>query len=626
MRVSLNRKSIQRDFVALASTILFAVVLLSSWFSWKIFNNHSESVIDKLHTQAARLERTFAERMDYSSYLMEYLNTRIIENGPEDLPFIDELLSSFRLNTEVNDKIAWNMFSWVNNHSELVVNSEIGIVSPTTLRANDYILQAKERPWEIMLGKPTYSKISKEWILPTSMGATDEQGAFLGATVFGVNLGSLRRIMELSLNVQGIKFVLVDEELQQIVESEDNFITENSRILDNLRTIDFNKKPEGISSYYSLLHDSDGFSVYHRLTKYPYIIVVNFDKKLSRQEVWDSLFSRVIELSIIGAIVVLMLAALYRRIINPIITLSNTAEELTSGNSNVEIPKKSPYEISVLARQLQDVQRYVQKINKIDKELMEAKKEADRANQAKTDFLANMSHELRTPLNAVIGYSEIMKAEILGPVLNKKYLEYAGDIHSSGAHLLSIINDILDISKAESGKFEIDESTIDVQSTINKCLKIIAERARNKNIVIATKIPDNLPKLHADYLRVKQIIINLLSNAIKFSNESSKVTIRVEIRRDGLYIAVEDNGIGIAKENISKVLEKFGQVDSSISRKTDGTGIGLWLTKMLVEAHGGTFTLESELGRGTKAIVLFPKNRIARDFSNKDKVLNIANG
>ena len=238
---------------------------------------------------------------------------------------------------------------------------------------------------------------------------------------------------------------------------------------------------------------------------------------------------------------------------------------------------------------------------------------AEAANRAKSEFLANISHELRTPLNAVIGFSEIIKDETMGSVGNPKYRDYAADINDSGRHLLDLINDILDLSKIESGTEQLYENDIRIAEVLGSILTLVKGRAQKGAVELAFDVEEDLPVLRADHRKLKQILVNLLANAIKFTPEGGRVTLKAWCRGDsGHVFQVIDTGIGMRLEDIPRALAPFEQVDSDLNRKFEGTGLGLPLTKALAELHGGTLDLQSQLGSGTTATVRFPAERIVR--------------
>ncbi len=232
--------------------------------------------------------------------------------------------------------------------------------------------------------------------------------------------------------------------------------------------------------------------------------------------------------------------------------------------------------------------------------------EAEAANASKTIFLANMSHELRTPLNAILGFSDIIAEQSFGPAMDR-YSEYARDIHNSGAHLLSLINDLLDVAKIEAGKMEIDPQPLDPQPLLENVHRLMGSRAAAKGQVLDFDLNKNMRQIIADPRAIKQIVLNLVSNAIKFTPAGGRIQVRCGLADTGGFtISVEDNGPGIPKEKLAKVFKPFSQVDNRYDSNGGGTGLGLALVQGLAQLHGGNATIESEVGAGTKVTVYFP--------------------
>jgi signal transduction histidine kinase len=300
------------------------------------------------------------------------------------------------------------------------------------------------------------------------------------------------------------------------------------------------------------------------------------------------------------------------RVIRPLKLITETMSAVAQGDLKRKIPFESRQdEIGQFARTLHIFRDGAAERQRLEVELARnqaAKEAAETSNRVKSEFLANMSHELRTPLNAILGFSEMIGAEVFGPGV-PRYRDYAMDIHGAGEHLLSLINDILDISKAEAGKLDLRVESTDLCALINECTRLMRGRAVEHNLRInADIIP--LPRLFIDRLRVKQILLNLLSNAIKFTEEGGVISVEATHEEaEGVVVCVRDTGIGIAPEMIPLAFEPFRQIDSTLSRKFEGTGLGLPLVKTLVELHGGEVRIESALRKGTAVFILFPASR-----------------
>ena len=295
-------------------------------------------------------------------------------------------------------------------------------------------------------------------------------------------------------------------------------------------------------------------------------------------------------------------------VVHPIHNIADTMEVVAGGDLDHEVPYQDRKdEIGVLSRSL----RYFRDKVSENQKLYAAKISADEANRAKSEFLASMSHELRTPLNAILGYSEVIKNGMFGPA-GERYCGYAGDIHKSGTHLLALINDVLDLSKLEAKQFKLRDEIVKIGELVDSYIGLVEPQAMQGKLSVKKYIPGSLPDLMADEVRVRQILINLLSNAVKFTPEGGSVHISAAEVKGSIAITVKDTGIGIPRDQIKKVLEAFHQIDSKISRKHQGTGLGLALVKNLTELHGGTLTIDSEVDQGTAMTISFPAERTRR--------------
>jgi signal transduction histidine kinase len=253
-------------------------------------------------------------------------------------------------------------------------------------------------------------------------------------------------------------------------------------------------------------------------------------------------------------------------------------------------------------------QKIIEQKNDVMKGLLD---EAEAANRAKSEFLAVMSHELRTPLNAILGFSEMFKQQMMGPLGSPKYIEYATDINDSGKHLLAIINDILDLAKAESGKLDLVETVFDLNAELEATLRMCRQKADEDHIKLVFNPSQSGLQIHADERLIRQVVLNLVSNAVKFTPAGGRVVIDARVERDtGVSLVVADSGIGIAAKDLDRVLRPFEQVESALSRHHGGTGLGLPYSKRVIEIHGGTLKLASEVGKGTTVRVDLPASRV----------------
>jgi len=264
-----------------------------------------------------------------------------------------------------------------------------------------------------------------------------------------------------------------------------------------------------------------------------------------------------------------------------------------------------------LMRQLRATENAHTEMQAMTADLEQARREAEEASRAKSNFLASMSHELRTPLNAVLGFADIMRQGLFGPVGHPRYADYVDGIVKSGQHLLSLINDVLDMSRVEAGKLELNEDDLDLRKSIEEALDLVGVTAEGKGVSLTRALPAVLPRLQADPRLLRQMMLNLLSNAIKFTSEGGSVEVAAAVLTDGgLAIRVRDTGVGMTDHQLKRVFEPFSQGDSLRARQAGGSGLGLPITRRLIELHDGQIHLSSRKSAGTTATLIFPASRV----------------
>ncbi len=299
-----------------------------------------------------------------------------------------------------------------------------------------------------------------------------------------------------------------------------------------------------------------------------------------------------------------------RRIARPMSRITETMRLVADGDMACELPfADRADEIGELSRALAVFRRNALEKQRVEDELVRsriAEKSAEASNRLKSEFLATMSHELRTPLNAILGFSDILKAQQFGQLGNPRYRDYSEAIHSSGLHLLGLINDILDMSKLEDGKLKLHKEPVALRALISDCMLCMQPQAEKAEIRLFEYTEDGIDVLQADPKRLRQMLLNLLSNAVKFTPQGGQVRVSARAKDNGVAITVVDTGIGMEAADIPKAFERFGQIDSSLARKYEGTGLGLPLTKQLAKLHGASLSMESRPGHGTAITLFFP--------------------
>lgn len=447
---------------------------------------------------------------------------------------------------------------------------------PVDFSDRSYFVQARETPEaRLIVGEPSISKITGRHIIPLARRINLPDGSFGGVVTASLNADYVQRFFD-TLNVGDAGIIaLKSTDGTMLVRRpyQESSIGKNFDF-----TVGFQDAVRKSSSgTLTIPYESDGLwriVGYKAVENLPFVVLVS----LSRDEALANWRRMTIGQASLGAILLFVFIGMA-----------------------IVLQRELHARVSAHGRLRQTV-----------RELERARSIAEESSRVKTHFMANMSHELRTPLNAIIGFSEVIRDALMGPV-DTRYRDYARDIHSSGQHLLRLISDVLDLSKVEAGRLDLYEEKVDLSEIVNDCRRLIAERAQTGGLALTIEMSPNLPFIRGDELRLKQIILNLLSNAVKFTPAGGKIIVSANATTEGgIALSVADTGIGMKAEDIPIALEPFRQLDSALNRRYDGTGLGLPLAQTLAQMHGGGLEIDSIEGRGTIVTIFLPPDRVIR--------------
>ncbi len=612
MKINQNKPSISLNYFLMFGCMLTAVFVLSTIYALSIYHSRKSLKEHTLLRAGNQINQELQLSFDYVNNLLVFMGEKIIENNPKDLKQIAELLQNRLVNNDsIRDQFSWAMFDWSSPDNKMRASTAWGIMKkPKDIASRYYAQKAFKEPWKMHFDSRDIGISSGQLIIPAGMGITYSNGKPAGILSLGFQISRISQRFEQILGSSNISFIIIDGHQKLAIHSADieSSLISDSAIKTTLNYIQSNKGYHSLSTPVTL--GKTIFLSYYAMDHYPYTILLGYNRSIFYQELQEVLLPGVIGFTVIGGVSLILLWLLRNQIIKPMLELSRAAEALSRNVETVRIPKPRARELRVLARQLANVKRHIKRIHRVEKQLIHAKLEAEKANHAKSKFLANMSHELRTPLVTINGYSEFLTHQMYG-FLDPRYIEAGGYINTAGNHLLNLINEILDLSKIEAGKMDLDEQTFDLRRMLKTCCSYIEDNARKKQIEISTELAEDLPGLYADQLRVKQVLLNLLSNAVKFTPQNGKISLKLYAQDQALYFEITDTGIGIAPEHIPLVLSEFGQIyQEGYQKTTDGTGLGLPISKRLVELHQGSFTLTSIMHIGTTIIIRFPSERL----------------
>ncbi len=617
-----RKSTLRMEFTALSVLLCLSFILIAVSLSQRLYNTSIERLNERIRSEAIQLDNYFHDTFTFTSYLLNQLGRRIV--GQElytDPAAVLTALNTFNREVDKITLLSVSRFSWADTSHQVTISGGEILDETPSIASRQYIKDGIDNPWVLHFAPPAIGVNSGQRIIPGGMVLTDDQGRHVGSLVMGFSIDDTVDKIRHKILYQDFEFALVDQWGNVFAKSNDiDAFTDEALLRTAIQRVKQALDESYAPTALQMMETDNDYLFVLPSSYHAFSIAVAITKQAALSEFFPILQRTFIELLLAAMLLVFVLLVIRLRFIKPIMRLSSMAEEVSTAGSSSALAKQksafaSSYEIMNLAQQFDRV-RYVDELERIRKELTykarqsEARKTAaELASKAKSEMLTNMSHELRTPLNAILAFSETMRDEMFGPIENEKYKEYANDIHSAGTHLLHLINDILDLSKAESGQLEITVKKMAILPIAEEAVEMVRSRAEAKQITITLDHDATLPPIMVNRLRMKQIILNLLTNAVKFTPEEGQISVRIWVPQgtQQLHIMVRDNGIGMKPEDIPRALERFVQVKHArLDEAGEGTGLGLPLAKKLTELQGGEFDMQSAPNEGTTIIMQFP--------------------
>lgn len=610
-----TQPSLSRDFTLLSLFILFILIFVSVWVTYQTHIDNGDKIIKQLENESLRIDRALIVEIENASYILESVGRQIASKKELKLEDINALFQTFDRREYAKN----SFFSWGNDNQMLVDSSVTGVLEhPIDISDRDYIKRAVIKPWELHIGRPIEGRISKRWVLPLSLGVTNKQGVYLGVLILSLDISNLTREISKVIKEQGINFAITNLSLTLFTQEskDDNFFSQHFNLKD-LAGIDFDSAPTGVYSRPSIWDSSAIYSYYERSSEYPYIVFLGYDAKYNTQAIRATLLPRLFQLCVIAGFLLFVLWTVRRRIIEPVVAITNQVHRISRGERVTLSSEEGPMEIEQLHHELFRLQQYLDERKRVEIELrhknndlMKIKEFAHITNQVKADFYAQVGQQLSEPVAQIQAQAETLKDQHFGPLPNHKYQQNASEIYAISAQVLQVLQDIRSITEAESGLLLIADSTLDLAFLLQKTVRQFKER-ETLPLDIYLDIPSTLPMIIADEMRLRQLFLTLLHELASHLTSGDAIRIEIADKSEDIHIVF---GYGKEPERDSAFSRRIADnFEPNHKQPGRSSGLSIALARLLVAMHQGTMETRTLPDKTFQILIRWPQSRLVRE-------------
>lgn len=588
--------SLSRDFTLLSLFIVFILVLFSGWVTVETLRNYERETLKEMENEALRLDRGLIVELENASYILESVGRQIQATGsnPEN---IAQLYFSFAK----SDGPKRSIFSWVNKAGLITVSNNLGVLdTPLDVADRDYVKKSIAEPWKVHIGRPIDGRLSHRWVLPLSLGITDKKGNYIGSAVVALDAALLADDVSRTMKRTGISFAITNQALTLLTRSQaaEEFFTRNFDI-NALAKADLASNKTEFYSTASLFQSHDMYTFIEQSSQYPYMIFLGLDVSESRHALRRMLLPRLIQLIVIAGFLLFVLWTVRRRIIQPVVGLTQETSRIITGNVFRLDAVAGPLEIEQLAKEIHHIGKYLRERKRVEEELriknnelLRIRHTAQLTNEVKADFFAYVGQELTDPVEMILAQSETIKDQHFGAIGNGKYLAPASNIHDHATQLHAMLEEIKTIAKAETGLLALREEEVNLGFLLKKTVRIFRDRSPNA-VDVQLDVSSTLAPLKCDALRVKQMLLEMLDAAVPQLSPGDPIRLHAALKGDALLIVLSYPSNG-APSHLTRSKHR----------------LNLALARLLAAMHEGTLDVKTNADRMTTMTVTLPAIRM----------------